>query len=74
MDINELKQHIDRRLDQVDSKLVRMEEKQDRHLDRISSAEASIKWLRGTVKFGASALLAIMSGLVTLVYNTVLHK
>lgn len=72
MDIQELYLHIDAKLDKLESRLERIEDKQDLHLDRISSAEASIQWLRGMVKFGGSLAIAIVSAVVTLIYNTLI--
>lgn len=70
MELNELKQHIDTRLDKLDSKLERMEDKQDKHLERITAAEVSINWLRGSVKVGVTVLLAVVTGLINLIYQS----
>lgn len=50
MSDSELREHLDSRFDSVDSRLERVEEKLDDHLNRLSSAEASIEWLKGHVK------------------------
>jgi Holliday junction resolvasome RuvABC endonuclease subunit len=57
MDNNDLKQHLDSRLDRLEGKL-------DDHLERISKAEASIEWLRGHAKIVTTLILTALSGAV----------
>ena len=69
MDHKELLNHINHRFDRVEDSLVRVDEKLDTHLERISKAEASIEWLRGHAKISITIVLAIVSSLIGLVIN-----
>lgn len=66
---NELKQHLDERFDRVDARLTRVEEKLDDHLQRLSTAEASIEWLRGHAKIFTTIILAAAGFLASLYFN-----
>lgn len=65
MDIRDLREHLDNRIDRLETKL-------DDHLDRISKAEESIHWLKGHVKISISVLLAFITGLVGAFYKFIL--
>lgn len=62
MDVNDLRTHLDTRLDKLEDKL-------DNHLERISKAEVAIEWLRGHVKIGVTLLLSALTGLVIAAYD-----
>lgn len=62
MDISSLKEHLDSRLDKIEDKI-------DNHLERIAKAETSIEWIRGHIKVGASMVLAALSGMATIIYH-----
>jgi quinol-cytochrome oxidoreductase complex cytochrome b subunit len=66
---NELKQHLDDRFDSVDKRLERVEEKLDDHLGRLSTAEASIEWLRGHVKIFTTIIIASAGFLASLYFK-----
>ena len=74
MELRDLKQHLDGRLDSLEDRLQRIEEKQDTHVDRISASETSIKWIQGYIKLGTSILLATLTGLASIVYSIVVGK
>jgi hypothetical protein len=62
MDLQDLRGHIDGRLD-------KLEEKLDNHLERISRAEASIEWIRGHLKISVSILVAALAGMAGALFN-----
>ena len=62
MDLRNLQDHIDSRLDRLENKI-------DNHLERISKAEASLEWVQGHVKVVTSILVAALGGLVSAVYT-----
>jgi chaperonin cofactor prefoldin len=66
---NELKQHLDERFDSVDKRLERVEEKLDDHLSRLSTAEASIEWLRGHAKLSITIILSVAGFLASLYFR-----
>ena len=74
MDLRELREHIDSRLDRVESKLERIEIKQDSHIGRISSAETSITWIRGTIQFGTTLLIALLTSMAGIIYKYMTHR
>ena len=66
MDDNYLQEHLDRRLDAIDNRLERVEDKLDDHLSRLSHAEASVEWLRGNVKLILKIVIACAGTIATL--------
>jgi hypothetical protein len=66
---SELREHLDNRFDSVDKRLERVEEKLDDHLGRLSSAEASIEWLRGHAKVITTLILAAAGFLASLYFK-----
>ena len=69
MSDNDLKQHLDDRFDSVDRRLERVEEKLDDHLGRLSTAEASIEWLRGHAKLVVTIIMAAAGFLASLYFR-----
>lgn len=69
MSESELKKHLDDRFDNVDSRLARVEEKLDDHLSRLSSAEASIEWLKGHAKLTVTIIMAAAGFLASLYFR-----
>lgn len=69
MSDNELKQHLDSRFDNVDRRLDRVEAKLDDHLGRLSTAEASIEWLRGHAKLSITIILSVAGFLASLYFK-----
>lgn len=69
MSDSKLKEHLDVRFDSVDSRLERVEEKLDDHLSRLSSAEASIEWLRGHAKLSITIILTAAGFLASLYFS-----
>lgn len=67
LQISELKEHLDTRLD-------RIEEKLGDHLERISKAEEAITWIKGHLKISVSLLLAALSGVTGALYQYLSHK
>lgn len=69
MSPEQLREHIDTRLDKLEDKL-------DAHLERISAtenrlskSETDIHWIRGSIKIGVTLLLAALSGLAAIVFG-----
>lgn len=62
MHLEDLRLHLDTRLDKLEDKL-------DNHLERIAKSEASIEWLKGHVRVSISILLASLTGLATVAYQ-----
>jgi hypothetical protein len=54
----DLQEHLDARLDTIDSRLERVENKLDDHLSRLSRAEASVEWLKGHARIVTTIVLA----------------
>lgn len=61
------------RLDALDSRLSRIEDKLDNHLDRVSKAELEVastkrdvEWMRGHLKMASIIALGVMGALGTL--------
>lgn len=50
--------------DKIHTKLDQIEDKLDRHLERLSRAETDISWVKGYFKIGFSSLLTILIGLL----------
>lgn len=69
MSDQELKHHLDDRFDRVDARLSRVEDKLDDHLQRLSTAEASIEWLRGHARLTVTIILAAGGFLASLYFN-----
>ena len=74
MELHDLKQHIDSRLDKLDGRLDRLDEKLDNHLARISAAETSIVWIKGFIKVSTGFVLTVVTGLLAAVFNTHIGK
>lgn len=61
-------------MQQLKDQLDRIEEKLDSHLERISKAETSIEWIRGSIRVGVSLLLSAVVGGAGAIYHYVLGK
>lgn len=61
--------HISPRLDDLGSRLDRIETKLDDHLQRVTKAESDIGWLRGHVKITTTVFLAVIGALGTVILN-----
>ncbi len=72
MDLHDLREHLDGRLDSVRDDMVRIEGKLDNHLERISKAETSIEWIRGHLRISVTILIAALTGLAGALYNYVI--
>ena len=62
MDIRDLKDYLDGRLDKIDNKL-------DVHLERLAKVETEVANQKGTVKLIISILITSVGGLLSLVYK-----
>lgn len=69
MSDQELKTHLDDRFDRVDERLSRVEDKLDDHLQRLSTAEASIEWLKGNAKLSITIIMAAGGFLASLYFS-----
>lgn len=55
--------------DRIESKLDIIDAKLDEHLDRLSTAETEIHWLKGSVKWGITAAISILGTLGTFLFK-----
>lgn len=67
VDLRELREHLDDRLDTIEDKL-------DDHLERIAKAETNIQWLSGHAKIVVSIVTATLGGLALAVYQLITNK
>lgn len=74
MELRDLKEHLDSRLDKIESQLEKADEKLDNHLERISKAEADISWLRGHTKLVMTLILTALGGAATAAYQLLTGK
>lgn len=63
--------HIEQRLEAVDTRLERIEGKLDSHLDRVSRLESDVSWLRGYSRIATTVFLAVIGALGTVLLNLV---
>ena len=67
MNHEDLRNHIDLRIDKLDGKIDRLDRKLDSHLERISRAEEAIIWMKGhirmTILIGTSAVGSLAAAL-----------
>lgn len=59
--MSSLRDHLDTRFDKVEDKL-------DKHLERIATAETHISWLRGHAKLTTAVVLAVAGFLAAALY------
>lgn len=69
MDHIELRDHIDSRLDRIESQNLRVEGKLDSHLERISKAEEAIIWIKGHIKIVVMLGMSAISGLAAAIWK-----
>ncbi len=73
MNVSDLKEHLDRRLDGLSSELKDeikgLSEKVDNHLERISKAETSIEWIRGHLRISVTLLISALTGVTAALYH-----
>ena len=53
-----------RQMDRIEDKLAKIDDKLDLHLERLSKAESSVEWLKGSVKITITVILAALTGAV----------
>ena len=58
----DLRGHIDRRFDSLETKL-------DDHLERLSKAEEAINWLKGHVKLSTAVGLAVIGSILGYIFK-----
>lgn len=73
MSDSELREHLDSRFDNVDKRLDRVESKLDDHLSRLSTAEASIEWLKGHVKLVTTMGISILGFALAALYQYIVR-
>lgn len=66
MELLELKEHLDHRLD-------KLEDKMDNHIERIVKTEADVSWIRGSFKIIVSIIVAILGFISHNIYHLI-HK
>lgn len=72
---NDNKTVIYRQLDQLDSRLERIEDKLDNHLGRVSQLEARVESLKGSIRVGVAIFLSAIGFLGTALWNLLFpHK
>lgn len=57
--------YISPRLDDLGTRLDRIEAKLDNHLERVSGLEKDVSWLRGHARIATTVFLAALGGLGT---------
>lgn len=57
------------RIEELNDRLVRIEDKLDTHLQRVTQAEKDIEWLRGHVKMATTIFLAVLGAIGTYLIN-----
>lgn len=62
---------IGTRLERMEEHLVRVGEKLDNHLERVSGAEKDISWMKGYIKIATTIFLASIGAIGTLFLNTI---
>ena len=62
MDHEELASRLEQRLDKIEKKL-------DKHLEVSTVNAADISWVKGYIKISISAILAVIAGLVTAIFQ-----
>lgn len=72
MELQDFREHLDKRLDTIDTHFNRIEGKLDDHLERISKAEIGIDWLKGCVRIGVTILVATLTGAVGALYRYII--
>lgn len=65
MDFKDFKDHIDSRLDKIEDKL-------DNHLERIAKAEESIKSISGHLNIAAGLFVSAFIGTISALYNLII--
>jgi len=57
---------------EITSRLQRIEDKLDSHLERMTRAESNIEWLRGHVKIATAVFISAVGGLAAIVIKLVI--
>lgn len=70
-DANFPNSYITPKLDELGSRLERIEDKLDNHLQRVSKAEQDIEWMRGGMKLAVITFLGILGGIGTYIMKHV---
>ena len=55
---------MSKQLDRIERKVMEMDQKLDTHLERLSKAETSIEWLKGSVKIAITMMLTAFGSAV----------
>jgi len=55
--------------DPVTSRLDRIEQKLDKHLEIVTTNQADITWVKGYIRVSVSAILAITAGVITTIFR-----
>lgn len=63
--------YISQRLDDLGTRLDRIESKLDDHLQRVTKAESDIGWIRGYVRIGTTIFLAVIGALGAVLLNMI---
>ena len=53
----------------LESRLEKIEDKLDKHLEIVATNRADLHWVKGYIKIGLSAIMAIILGLITTVFK-----
>lgn len=62
MQLNELKDHLDGRLNKLETKI-------DNHIERISRTEESVAWLKGHAKVVTTLIMAALTWMAGALYT-----
>lgn len=61
----ELKEHIDARLDRIELAQDRVENKIDGHADRIAKTETEVVWIKGSIRTSLTVILTLAGSIIT---------
>lgn len=64
MNHEELKNHIDGRLDRIENKIDKQDGKLDDHLERISRAEEAVVWMKGHLQVVTGIVISMVSAVI----------
>lgn len=64
-----LGERLERRLDRIEEKLDKFLEREAIQEAQLSSQASDINWVKGYIKFSVSAIITIVGGVVTLIFN-----
>lgn len=65
LDMQDLKDHIDARLDRIEQAQDRVESKIEGHADRITKVETEVGWVKGSIRWSLTLIVTLVGSLLT---------